>query len=129
MARTGDKHELLETLNNIWDLIPYDNKPTYGEFNHLIPMGDKIPKLRELEQKDPSVGIARFGTSQEGVSVLSIIATITEKGFGDRLAVDIEEAPDGDIPNFNDLKIMGFKWYYEENPDEDRDLTSADIKK
>lgn len=123
--KKGDKDELLDTLNKMWELIPYENKPTYAEFNTVTPLNENVGKLRTLEQNDPDIGIARFDSPLEGISTLSIIATITEKGFGDRLAVDLED----DETKYNGhKKIMGFSWHYDQNP-EDKQISSADVPK
>lgn len=107
-----NKDHLLDLLNRMWSTIPEENRPTYREFNALMPVDEGKEGLRELESEHPEVGIARYGGEYEGVSVLSIIATITEVGFGDRLGVVLDGEP-SDEEGADNVKISGFCWYQE----------------
>ncbi len=68
--------ELCEILNKAYKLLP--EKPTYGEFNRIFKIKENSNKLRDLESQYPIIGICRFGTPDEGLSVVSLIATITD---------------------------------------------------
>lgn len=68
--------ELCKILNEAYKLLP--KKPTYGEFNKIFKIGENSNELRYLEHEYPIIGICRFGTPDEGLSIVSIIATITD---------------------------------------------------
>lgn len=80
---------------------------TYGEFNHLIPFGVNTQKLRDEEKKYPELGIARYGTVEEGISTLTIMASITDVLIGKRLGVNLGGSKD--IP-VEDRLITGFSF-------------------
>jgi hypothetical protein len=83
----NDKEErLLMVLNNMLSCV---GPVTYGDFNKVFPAID-IEKLREFEKEDDAFGSARYGTPMEGISTLSIIATITDILMGKRLGVVLE---------------------------------------
>lgn len=68
--------KLEEHLNYVWSLIP--EKPTYGEFNKVFPVGDNVEILRNFEKDNEWMGIARYDTEDEGISILSMFASITD---------------------------------------------------
>lgn len=68
--------KLEEHLNFIWSLIP--NKPTYGEFNKVFPVKDNVELLRNFEKENEWMGIARYDTENEGISIISLFASITD---------------------------------------------------
>lgn len=78
---------LISILNKIWSMI--ENKPTYEEINNIFPVND-IEKLRSLEMENSKIGIANYGNPFEGVSTLSLFATITDFLCGKRLAIELE---------------------------------------
>jgi hypothetical protein len=97
--------KLEEHLNFIWDLIP--NKPTYGEFNKIFPIDDNVEMLRNFEKEHNWFLIARYDTKDEGVSILSMFANITDfLTDGWRLSFEVE----GENPTpLADRHITGFK--------------------
>lgn len=97
--------KLEEHLNYIWSLIP--DKPTYGEFNKVFPVGENIEKLRKFEKENQWFGIARYDTENEGLSILSMFASITDfLSDGCRLAFQTEAEEDTPI---DEQTIIGFK--------------------
>ncbi|MFW6173111.1 MAG: hypothetical protein ACOC5T_05145 [Elusimicrobiota bacterium] len=64
---------------------------TYDEFNHIIPFGEDKYLLRKIGKEYPELGIARYGTPEEGISTFSLLASITSVLIGKRLAVIIQE--------------------------------------
>jgi len=87
---------------------------TYGEFNNVLPFGPDVEALREAEQQYPDLGIARYGTSEEGISTISLLATVSSVFCGKRLGVILQE-DDEDIETPLDEKlILGFTLLDEE---------------
>lgn len=80
---------------------------TYGEFNRLMPFGEHVQKLRDEEKKYPELGIARYETKEEGISTLTIIASITDVLIGKRLGVNL--GGNRNIP-IEDRVITGFSF-------------------
>jgi len=81
--------ELEEHLNYIWSLIP--NKPTYGEFNKVFPVGENTELLRNFEKENKWFIIARYDTENEGLTILNMFASITDfLSDGWRLAFQTE---------------------------------------
>jgi len=79
--------KLLEILNRMLELC---EPITYDNFNKVLK-GKDINKLRDYEKQHDEVGIARYGTPNEGISTLSIISTITDVLINKRLGVDIDD--------------------------------------
>jgi len=105
--------KLEEHLNYVWKLIP--NKPTYGEFNkNFIIKNTNI--LRNFENQQPWFGIAKYGTKNEGISILTMFASITDYlTDGWRLSFVLKE--DKNI-SFDKQEIIGFqmiKYQYSES--------------
>jgi len=92
---------LVDMLNKLFKI----KNITYGEFNKLISFGDKVPELRELEKEFPKLGLAAFDSEDEGISTLSIMATITDVLCGKRFSIIVDKT-DGD---YNNQKILGVK--------------------
>jgi len=96
-------------LNDVWALIPV--KPKYQDFNVQIPFGTNVPALEAFEKKNPELGITDFGHAAgfgerdtrpiEGMTTLSLIATITDVLAGKRLAAKVED----------DGTISGWCWF------------------
>ena len=63
----------------------------YSEFNKVLKAKDK-DKLRAYEKEHPEVGLARYDTPEEGISTLSIIATLSDLFYGHRLAFIVDES-------------------------------------
>lgn len=95
--------EILELkLNQAWELV--DPKPTYDAFNMRFPIPDTTTLLKQ-EKDFPELGIASLLTLEEqleldklalmppprGLTILSLIATISEALSGCRLAAIIDE--------------------------------------
>lgn len=98
--------KLEEHLNYIWSLIP--NKPTYGEFNKVFPMKDNVEMLRNFEKENQWFGIARYDTESEGISIISMFASITDY-LSDGWRMIFETAAMEDTP-IEDQVIVSFKF-------------------
>jgi hypothetical protein len=97
--------KLEEHLNFIWNLIP--NKPTYGEFNKVFPVKGSVEVLRNFEKENEWFGIARYDTKDEGITILSMFASITDfLSDGWRLSFETE-ATEG--TPMEEQTITGFK--------------------
>lgn len=97
------KDEVIKTINKMLKLC----KPiSYGVFNKKIKAID-IKKLRKEEKKNDKLGICDFDKLTEGVSTLSIIATITDILCGKRLAFIIDN---NDLKKINNAKLTGVCW-------------------
>jgi len=91
------KEEYLEELfTKLFKLLDM----RYEDFNTLYPAGDKKEELRKLEKEYPELGLARYDTENEGVSVISLLATVTDIFCGKRFAVRFDN-------NSTDRKIVG----------------------
>lgn len=97
--------KLEDHLNFIWSLIP--NKPTYGEFNKVFPVDPNINVLRNFELENEWFSIARYDTKDEGLSILSLFASITDfLTDGYRLSFETESEEGTPVA---DQTIVGFK--------------------
>ena len=102
--------KLEEHLNFVWDLIP--NKPTYGKFNKILPVGRNTEVLRNFEKENEWLGVARDDTKKEGISILNLFASITDYlTDGYRLGI-ITEAEKG--TPVDDQVIIGFQFIKKE---------------
>jgi len=81
--------ELLITLTKMFGIRPI----YYEDFNKVFVIKD-INKLRALEEEHPQLGIYGYETIKEGVSVVSIINTITRFLTGDTMAFNIVKVKD-----------------------------------
>jgi len=97
--------KLEDHLNYVWSLIP--NKPTYGEFNKVFPVNENVEVLRNFELENNWFGIARYDTELEGLSILSLFASITDF-LTDGYRLSIETEFDKGTP-IEDQEITGFK--------------------
>ena len=61
-----------------------------SEFNCIIKAKD-VDSLRKAELNDSEIGLARYGKENEGISTLSIIATITDILVQKRLAFGVDD--------------------------------------
>ena len=87
---------------------------TYSDFNKVIPFNnEEFEKLEKLEKEYPELGIyigEDLGNNLKGVSMLSLIATITDVFFNKRFGLNI----DGDdniqdkSERLNSSKVTGF---------------------
>lgn len=100
-----DRKDLLVKLLN--DVLARQDI-TYGELNRVIPFDD-VEALHKLERKYPDLGIARYGTGREGVSFLSLIATITRVLCDDSLAFVIPEQV-ATADEANELIVKEVSW-------------------
>ena len=101
------EEQLLDILNAAWAIIP--EKPKYNDFNSKVPFGRAVHGLEALEQINPKLGVADFAPYPtkltafgpvEGMTVLSLIATITDILCDRRLGAVIED----------DGTISGWTW-------------------
>lgn len=78
------KKDLKMILNKILELRPIDR----AVLNVEIPFREQAENLRALEKLHPEIGLATVDGNPEGdgMTVLSLIATITDVLVGDRLA-------------------------------------------
>jgi len=82
-----------------------------------LPFGPDVEALREAEGQYPELGIARFGTPDEGISTISLLATVSAVFCGKRLGVILQEddndvvagggRPDVETP-LDEKLILGF---------------------
>ena len=97
--------KLEEHLNFIWSLIP--DKPTYGEFNKIFPVKENVDILRNFEKDNQWLGIARYDTKNEGITTISLFASITDfLTDGWRLSIITEYSEETPI---EDQIITGFE--------------------
>lgn len=92
-----EKEEVLKLINQYWNTIPIDRKPTVGSVNTAFFVYENMPKLIKLEKQNNKIGIGDYG-----FTMLSFIATITDLLCGERLAAVVEEG-----------KIIGWDFYKE----------------
>ncbi len=93
------ERKLLTVINKMWQCLPYEVK--YETFNLIFPVNENVDKLRELKIVYPEIEIARYGTNQEGFTIVSLIATITNIIIGKKLGVFRRNDDDSSI-------ILGF---------------------
>lgn len=111
MVTISKKTKLEEYLIKMLDSIITAKDITYGEFNNIISFdGDERDNLRQIKQEYPELGIAKYKTYDEGISTMSIMASITSVLIGKRLAVILGESElqDTDKDNDDDRLILGF---------------------
>ncbi len=99
-----DKHAFLTILNEYWKTIPPENFPTYYKFNSLMSVNDNKMVLRKLEEYNTKLGIARYDQTDEGITTICFMATITDLLIGERLAAEVDE----------NGKITGWSFYERE---------------
>jgi hypothetical protein len=97
---------LLEVLNAMLQALP---PITYNEFNRVFPANEFKDALRKVELKYPELGLARYETDEEGVTFVSILATITDILCRKRLAVIIPDEVE-DIENALNQQITAFTY-------------------
>jgi hypothetical protein len=102
MKITTKTDNTIEVLNGMLKCLP----PIYlRDFNRLFSC--KTEKNRNaliaFEAVHEEVGIAKYDSPDMGVSILSLIATITDCLVGKRLSVEIDDE--------DSARIVGFKWY------------------
>ena len=99
--KENKKDKVIETLNMMLSIC---EPITYKEFNKVLK-AKNINQLRNYEETNNTVGIAGYGTDNEGISTLSIIATITDILCNKRLSFQIDD----------NTNIVGVQWYKQEN--------------
>jgi len=108
MATRDRKKELVKIFNELLAIKDI----TYGELNTVIPYDDAADALRTLEKRYPDLGLARYGTGKEGISFLSLIATVTRVLVDDSLAFVLpKEVKTAD--EANDLVVKKVTWLSE----------------
>lgn len=96
------KQRVVDVLNKMISMCePF----TYEEFNFVARAKDK--KLRQFERKCSKVGVANYGEDNEGISTLSLIATIADILADKRLCFQVDE---------NGV-VVGVQWYVVEGLD------------
>jgi hypothetical protein len=96
-----NKEEVMcRTVSIITKMLSLCEPTTYKEFNKILKANNR-DELRAYEKEHPEVGLAQYGLTDEGVSTLSILATITELLIGERLAFKL-----GDNET-----LVGVEWY------------------
>lgn len=83
MSNTYDPKELLEVLNKAWNYL--EEYPKYSEFNKILKIKNKALLRNDKDLIDFTV------TSHEDLSVISIIATLTELGCGEKFAAVVSD--------------------------------------
>jgi len=89
LREAEDEINMKEVEKIITKMITLCQPIKYDNFNTIVPAIEKW-KLREYEDKENKVGLAAYDTKEEGISTLSIIATITDILVGKRLAFQID---------------------------------------
>ncbi len=111
MERTKDmtKKEkyIIDMLNDVLKLFP--QSLTYGEFNKKFYFDKNVEKLRKLEEKYPELGLCNCKETADGVSILSLFATITHVFCGKRIGNNVDIEDDIDI-NDCTIKEFDFVW-------------------
>ena len=97
------QNQMIKIINEMWKTIPY--RVYYDDFNKVFPVNENKYKLRELEKQDNRIGIAKFDTKYEGISILSFMTTITDLLVGKRLSAICDKDKNGK------LYIKGWAWY------------------
>lgn len=77
---------LIELFDKLFKLMDI----SYDEFNTIFPIKD-IEKLRELEKTYPELGISNYTKENEGVTLVSLLATFTDVFCGKRFGVIVEK--------------------------------------
>ncbi len=92
-----EKEKYLEELfSKLFELLD----TSYKDFNTIFPLGNKKEQLRKLEKRYPELGLANYDEENEGVSLISLFATITDVLCGKRFSVILKDG---------DSKIIGCK--------------------
>jgi hypothetical protein len=87
-----NEERLIDCLNKLFQIRPI----TYGEWNKLIRFPDKEDDLLNLEKEYPELGLA--GENNKSISLISIMATITDFLCKKRFAVIIDSDEETNIP-------------------------------
>jgi hypothetical protein len=91
------KDRVVDVVN---EMISLCEQFTIEEFNFKIEAKD-VNAIRLAEKYDPKLGIANINKHNEGISTLSIMATITDILIDDRLAFEVDD----------DGFVVGVCWY------------------
>ncbi len=107
-----------DMLIKLFNLLLAIRPITYGELNAKIAFkGEQLEKLLELEQQCIELGIADCESDSDGVSVFSLMATITDILCDDRLAFKLSSPSENNDPSDpNGLEIIGVTWLSECRP-------------
>jgi len=81
------EEKLIEVINNMLKLC---EPIKYEDFNKILK-AKNVDELRNYEILEPKVGLSKYGTAEEGISTLSIIATITDILIGKRLSFILDD--------------------------------------
>ena len=77
-------------LNVVNTMISLCEPIKYKDFNCIIKAKD-VSLLRKAEKENTEIGLANFDKENEGISTLSLIATITDVLIKKRLAFNIDD--------------------------------------
>lgn len=83
--------KFLEILNLYWDTIPHKSKPLYSDFNEIVGVDSNKNLLRYLEKQHREFGIANYDKENEGITTLTLLATITDLLIGKRLCACLND--------------------------------------
>jgi len=101
---TEVEERLLKLLNKAWDCMP--SRCLYKEFNISMSFEDAYEKLKALERGDyPELGVVE---AKKGMTLLSLLATITDVLCGKRLAAQVDDQG----------IITGWTWWSPSEPEE-----------
>ncbi len=109
-----------DMLIKLFNLLLAIRPITYGELNAKIAFeGEQLDKLLELEQQCIELGLADCNGNGDGVSVFSLMATITDVLCDDRLAFKLPAPSEFEDPtDLDDRQILGVTWLSECRPNE-----------
>ncbi len=93
------EQNVIDTINKMISLC---EPVSYKNFNLFLRAKNK-EALRQAEEENDKIGLANYDLDNEGISTLSIIATITDILTDKRLAFKIDD----------DGMITGVQWYKE----------------
>ena len=104
---TNDEEYLLTMLNKM--LLVYPGELTYGNLNKKFPFKENVSMLHEVEAVFPELGLANCESAADGVSILSLMATITHVLCGKRVGVEVD-IQDGEDIYTAPIKKFVFAW-------------------
>ena len=99
--------EMLDTMSRLFGLRPV----FYEEFNKIFPVYSNLSKLIEMEDENPAIVLARYGTPSEGFSTVSLFSTLTNLLLGRRIAFSTVKVITEN--NYERLLIVGVTEYKE----------------
>lgn len=116
------EERLLIALTKMFGIRPI----YYEDFNKIFVIKD-VDKLRALEEEYDEIGISGYETENEGISVVSIIGTISRFLLGDAIAFNTVKVKDN--TGKERLLIAGVCMYDKEISKELKTLTDQNVKR